>query len=308
MQECMQYQSGKITNMPPITLFQCPCTMCNRYKMKRPPRCTNPINLSNDLPWSILYCDLSFYNVVSISRFISVFDTICGSTRCPFTCCARQKCPPIHCVSFLINILLKHNHKACAIKYYEGGELARSTEFYKFLIKNNIILSTSGGYNISSNGRGERSHQDFQKCTRVMLATNQHLPPTCWYYARLHARFCVRRLWHSATNSIQYYEFLGIKPSYKDIAPWGFPGVRHNNNQEGGFDMRGHPSIFLGYRNATNITLSLDKKTRRICISYHFRVDRQCASTPTYALPIGIKNQLALMPYKELPYIAFDVI
>ena len=175
-----KFKSEKIDNMPPVKVFKCPCSLCMKHKMKHLPRYRHPIDLSKALLASILYCYFSFYNVISVRGFAAVFDTICGSTRHPFTCCARSKRPPVQHLKFLKGTLSKHTKKVHVIRCDEGGELARSTELCKFLLDSDIILSTTGGYNSSRNGRGERPHQDYRKFALIMLGSNSNLSKSLW--------------------------------------------------------------------------------------------------------------------------------
>ena len=194
------------------------------------------------------------------------------------------------------------------MKVDEGGDLARSTEFCKVLLQYNVILSTTSGCNSSGNGRGERLYQDFYNFTRIILASNKHIPSTHWCFARLHSSFCVRRLWHNATNSAPFYDFHENKEDYRDLLPWGCPGLRCNHHPESSFDIIGIQCAFLGHSNTFKVVLTNDHKNKKVFRAVHFKPDQKYYSTPTQSLLIGIRNKLSPVPCQQILDLPFNII
>ena len=149
------------------------------YKATAIPRLIKINDYSSNPPGSFLFIDFSFYNVVSIRGFTSVLDVIYTSTRYSFTFPIRSKRPPIKILRWLFSILQKEGKEVRIVRVDEGRELARSREFFWFIVNQNCALQTTGGYCSSLNRVIDHPHQDGHSTTRISLGCNKHIPEKC---------------------------------------------------------------------------------------------------------------------------------
>lgn len=155
-------------------------------------------------PGALIYADFVFYNVESIRGCKSVLDVVCLSSRCPHHFLRRSRRPPLDVFQCFINIAKRDGHQICRVRVDEDGALAKSYEFNKLLLSNNIQIETTAGYASKLNKIVERPNRDHHAKTRIALGLQSFLGTEFWCSARDYVIFIKRSAWHSGVNSAPY--------------------------------------------------------------------------------------------------------
>ena len=207
---CKNYQSlshmsrsGTLLNMP---IVKCPsrdcpaCLLVKGTKLRR--------NLSTALPnlrpGQLLMIDFAFFNIPSIRGYKSYLSITCQATGYTFTYSTHRKRAPVDIIKWHILALQRQGFIVNAVRFDEGGELARSFEVNKLLISLNVIMETTGGYASHLNGKDERQHRTHAEAVRSMLYL-AGLPESFWCLALAYHTFLQRR-WCNYPETITPYE------------------------------------------------------------------------------------------------------
>ena len=149
---------------------------------------TNKVN-----NWSrgqCLHIDFAFINKQSIQGFTSYLSTHCITTKYDYVFPTRNKRLPVDMLSFFIHSIRQQNINIQVILTDEGGELARSTAFLKFLLFHHSDLDTTSSYTSFLN-KDERGHRTNLETIKSMLY-DSNLGEKIWCFASQYSVF-VRR-------------------------------------------------------------------------------------------------------------------
>ena len=213
-----------------INQFNCQCYVCMLTKTNKIPR--GHLEDKTTLPpFSRLHLDFHFFSVKSIRGFTSALAAVCGSTSYPFNFPTKAKTPPIDITLYLIRTVRSLGFQINIIRVDEDGALARSSEFCKAIINENIVLQTTGGGNSANNGMVERSNQFDANVVRPVLSTMQllmrdKLPmdlgiEAFWCCALQMSTLIHRRIYNRLRGDSPYFLVHKKRPSAKELVPCG---------------------------------------------------------------------------------------
>ena len=223
-------------------------------------------------PFQRIHVDFSFFSVVSIRGFTSALDIACASTSYPIGFPTKSKAPPIEILRWLLGTLRSMGYVVNFLRVDEGGELANSSSFAKFVFKSDCILESTGAGNSTNNGKVERQNRTKADMVRAELSTlallmKDDLPEDIeiekfWCLCYCHANFVKRRMYHHVHKNTPHFLVTGTKPSARELVPLGsFMTVVHPNKQllPKLSTQRSKRVYFMGYSNHTKIRLYWDK-------------------------------------------------
>ena len=260
-------EKGTMTDMPKAIIptmrrTACTCYICLKTKSTKLPR-GQLVDKTNIPPFLILHLDFHFFNVKSIRGFESALAVSCGSTSYAFNFPTRSRAPPIHILSYLVNVLRTLNYKVLYLKVDEDGSLARSSEFCSKVEELNCVLQTTGGYNSTSNGQVERSNRFDANVVRPSLSTMNllmgdklaKLPKPIninkfWCCALNNGTIVHRMVYNRMRKDSPYYLVHKTRPSVKQLVPLGsFITIIEDNHQPKvkKLNDRGKLAHFCGY-------------------------------------------------------------
>ena len=149
---------------------------------------------------------------------------------------SKNKHPPLRTVKqFLWTYGQKHGVRI--VWTDQGGDLSKSTLFWKALQESHYSIEITGSDNSSQNGIAERPHRTLANMVRADLE-NSGLPTKYWSDALLHAAFIRNRAPHSQFQHkfTPYEKLIGIKPDLTKLRVFGSrivtrkPGRRNPKN------------------------------------------------------------------------------
>ena len=256
--------------------YDCTCMICRLSKPTLSAR-GKLVDKTNLAPFQRIHVDFSFFTVQSIRGFTSGLDVTCSSTSYPFSFPTKSKAPLVDTLQWLINCLKKVGYEINFIRVDEGGELARSASFTKFVCLNDCVMETTGGGNSCNNGMVERGNMTKADMIRAQLSTmnilmGQYLPEGMdiekfWCFAYQHTSFILRRMYNRNRKEIPYYLVHKERPSVRELVPLGAimtivnPNKNHLPKLSRDRAIQGH---FLGYSNHTKIRLYWSKDSPNI--------------------------------------------
>ncbi len=197
---------------------------------------------------------------------------------------------------FLVHNLRFQNYPVNAICVDEGGELAQSTELMKMCHDSlAMVVQTTGGHNLTMNGKVEVTHKTLKQMTWAMLVS-VGLPDSFWCFALQYAVFIHNNFLHMSTKWIPIHHFTGsclaLPPSkilifgskmriIKDLKSEKALQPRTTGNPWEAFATFSHPSApiqpnshdghFLGYSNNLAVMLCFKPSTNKlVCVRHGF--------------------------------------
>ena len=149
-----------------------------------------------------------------------------------------------------------------AVRFDEGGELARSCEVNKLLISLNVVTESTGGYSSHLNGEDERQHRTNAAVVRSMLYLSG-LPEKYWCLALACCTFLQRRLCNYPATMTSYERWHKHKPDYRSIHMFGAPVYVFEKDDRKLVQLN-KVIIFMGYSSTTAVVLYQDCKTKEL--------------------------------------------
>lgn len=256
-------------------------------------------------PGSLIYADFVFYPVESIRGYNSVLDIICLSSRYPFHFLRRGKRPPLDVFQYFITIAKQDGKTIYRVRVDEDGALARSFEFNKLLVENNIQMETTSGYASKLNKIIERPNRDHHIKTRIALGLQEFLRTTFWCFARTYVVYVKRRTWHSSINSTPFYKWYNQPFNYNYIRIFASTGYRYLK-EAGKLNKNGSLSIFLGYGSTQTTIYSYDLTLEKWYRSPYFRFDATYSSIPSHSLPLSYRSILGKVQLEDVSVLEMD--
>ena len=274
---CKNYQSlshmsrsGSLKNMPSIKCpsRDCPaCLLVKGAKLRRNQLTT----IKNMKPGQLLMIDFAFFNVPSIRGYKSYLSITCHATGYTFTYPTHRKRAPVDIIKWHILALNRQGFIVNAVRFDEGGELARSYEVNQLLISLNVIMETTGGYSSHLNGKDERQHRTHAEAVRSMLYL-AGLPESFWCLALAYHTFLQRRWCNYPETVTPYEKWHKNKPDYRSIHMFGVP-VYVFEKDDRKLVQSNKIGIFLGYSSTTAVVIYQDCKTKELKRCHHARID-----------------------------------
>ena len=253
--------------------YDCPCMVCKLSKPTLIPR-GKLVDKTILSPFQRLHVDFSFFSVTSIRGFTSGLDVTCASTSYPFSFPTKSKAPPVDILQWVLKCLRNLGYEINFIRVDEGGELARSSIFTKFVCTNHCILETTGGGNSCNNGVVERGNRTKADMVRSQLSTmnilmKNDLPEGMniekfWCFAYTHSSFVLRRTYNRMRGDIPYFLVHGERPSAQELIPLGAIMTiidPHKSLLPKLSRKRAEAAYFLGYANHSKIRMYWSKSS-----------------------------------------------
>ena len=186
----------------------CPiCQMAGATKLPRGP-CVDTTELPVGFRWHL---DFTFFNKRSIRGFEASLTIVDATSRMTFEFPCRNKRPPIDIIGYFFSLMKRQKFPCIAARVDEGGELAKSEEFNRFMIEElEMVMQTTGGDSSNLNGMAEAPHKLIKKMTRALLMT-AGLSDRFWCFAMQYAVFLIVNTLHTATKRIPIQHFTGGK-------------------------------------------------------------------------------------------------
>ena len=236
--------------------------------------------------------------ITSIDGYNSYLIIVDRVTRYLWLFLTASKAPPLTIVDKVLNkFKCKNPHRT--VRTDQGGELGRSHEFQKVVVKNDFVLELTGAAASAQNAHAESPNKYLANMMRCLLHAAD-LGSEYWSFALIHAAYIKNRIPHTYIRMTPYEALTGAKPNITNLRTFGCRVfVRKPNLKKAKLDYNTSNGIFVGYTATTKNIYYIDDATSIVKIGTHALFDEAHFTAPRD------KQPLAAQALQSLGYSAF---
>ena len=236
--------------------------------------------------------------ITSIDGYNSYLIIVDRVTRYLWLFLTASKAPPLTIVDkVLTKFKCKNPHRT--VRTDQGGELGRSHEFQKVVVKNDFLLELTGAAASAQNAHAESPNRYLANMMRCLLHAAD-LGSEYWSFALIHAAYVKNRIPHTYIRMTPYEALTGAKPDITNLRTFGCRVfVRKPNLKKAKLDYNTSNGIFVGYTATTKNIYYIDDATSIVKIGTHALFDEAHFTAPRD------KQPLAAQALQSLGYSAF---